>query len=76
MADDAGPDLDPLELQAGQRPVGNGFGQFDAAQEVGQVVGQREQLQADLVISEPLARQPGPSIESSRGVAMPGASTL
>ena len=26
-------DLDQLELEAGQRPIGHGLGQFDAAQE-------------------------------------------
>ena len=36
---DTRPDLDQLELEAGQRPVGHGLGQFDAAQEGGQVVG-------------------------------------
>ena len=60
MAHHAGPDLDQLELQAGQRPVRHGHGQFDAAQEGGQIVGQRVQLQPDLVIVEPLARQPRP----------------
>lgn len=38
---DTSPDLDQLQLQAGQRPVGHGLGQLDAAQEDGQVVGQR-----------------------------------
>ena len=33
MAQDAGAELDQLELPAGQRPVGNRLGQFDAAQE-------------------------------------------
>ena len=45
-------DLDQLELQACQRPVRHGFGQFDAAQECGQVVGQRVQLQPHLVVAE------------------------
>ena len=31
VAHDASADLDQLELKAGQRPVGHGFGQFDAA---------------------------------------------
>jgi hypothetical protein len=34
----AGPDLDQLQLQAGQRPVGHGLGQFDAAQEGRQIL--------------------------------------
>jgi hypothetical protein len=41
---DAGPNLDQLQLQAGQRPVGHRSWQFDAAQEPGQIVGQRVQL--------------------------------
>jgi hypothetical protein len=41
MAHNAGACLDQLELQAGQRPVGHFFGQFDAPQEGGKVVGQR-----------------------------------
>ena len=45
MTHDAGTDLDQLEVKAGQRPVGHGLGQLDAAQEGGQVVGQRVQLQ-------------------------------
>ena len=48
----AGPDLDQLELQAGQRPVGHGLWQLDAAQEGGQIVGQRVQLQPHLVVAE------------------------
>jgi len=45
IAHDAGTDLDQLELKAGRRPVGLGLGQLDAAQEGGQVLGQRVQLQ-------------------------------
>ena len=55
MTHDAGTHLDQLQLQAGHRPVGHGHGQFDAAQERCQVVGQRVQLQPDRVIAEPLA---------------------
>ncbi len=55
VAHDAGTLLDQLQLQAGQRPVGNFFGQIDAAQEHSHVVGQRVQLQPDLVIAESLA---------------------
>jgi hypothetical protein len=32
------PDLDPLQLEAGQRPVRHGLGQLDAAQEDGEVL--------------------------------------
>lgn len=52
---DTRPDHDQLELQAGQRPVGHGLRQFDAAQEGGQVVDQRVQLQSHLVVTELLA---------------------
>lgn len=38
VAHHAGPDLDELRLQARQRPVGHGLGQFDAAQESRQIV--------------------------------------
>ena len=60
MTHDAGSDLDHFELQAGQRPAGHRFRQFDATQEVGQIVGQRVQLQPHLVVAEPLAGQPRP----------------
>ena len=61
MAHNSGPDLDELELQARQRPVGRGFGQFNAAQNGGHVVGQRVQLQPHLDVVEPPARQPRPA---------------
>lgn len=54
----AGPDLDQLELEAGQRPVGHRLGQFDAAQQGGEAVGQRMQVQPHLVVAGRLARQP------------------
>jgi len=57
---DTRPDLDQLELEAGQRPVGHGLGQFDAAQEGGQVVGQRMKPKADLVLRLALSGQPRP----------------
>jgi hypothetical protein len=60
VAHDAGADLDQLQLQAGQRPVGYRLGQLDAAQEGGQVVGQCVQLQPHLIVAEPPARQPRP----------------
>lgn len=47
-----GADLDQLELHAGGRPVGHSLGQFNAAQEGGEVVGQRGQLQPHLVVAE------------------------
>ena len=52
VAHDTRPDLDQLELQAGQRPVGHGLWQLDAAHEGGQIVGQRVQLQPHLVVAE------------------------
>ena len=52
VAHDAGADLDQLELEAGQRPVGHFLGQFDTAQEGCQVVGQHMQLQSHLVAAE------------------------
>jgi hypothetical protein len=61
VADDAGPDLDQLQLQPGQRPVCHGLGQFDVAHEGREVVGQRVQLQPHLVVAEPLAIQPRPA---------------
>ena len=39
------PDLYQIQLQAGQGPLGHFLGQFDAAQEGCQVVGQRVELQ-------------------------------
>ena len=58
MAHDASPDLNQLGLKAGQRPVGHSLGQFDAAQERGQVEGQCVQLQPHIVVAETFARQP------------------
>lgn len=49
---DTGPALDQLQLQAIQRPVGHGLGQLDAAQEGGQVLGQRVKLQPHLLVAE------------------------
>ena len=55
MAADTRPDLDQFQLQAGERPVGHGLGQLDAAQEGGQVVSEGVQLQPHLVVAEPSA---------------------
>ena len=60
MAHHAGTDLGQLELETGQRPVDHCLGRIEAAQECGQVVGQRMQLQPHLIIAKPLARQPCP----------------
>ena len=61
MTDHTCPDLDQLQLQAGQRPVGHGLGQLDAAQEGGQIVRQGVQLQPHLIVAELPARQPRPA---------------
>ena len=61
VTQDAGTNLNQLQLQARQRPVGRGLRQRDAAQERGQIVGEGVQLQPDLVVAEPLARQPRPA---------------
>ena len=61
MTHDTRPDLDQLELKAGQRPLGHFLGQFDTAQEGRQIVGQCVELQPHLVIAEPSARQPRPA---------------
>lgn len=78
VAHDAGPHLDQFQLQAGQRPVGHGLGQLDAAQKCCQVVGQRVQLQPNLVVAEPLARQPGPaeSVFTLLDVLLGGAASI
>ena len=56
---DTRPDLDQSELLAGQRPFRQLFGQLDAAEEGGQVVGQCVQLQRhlDVNVTEPSAGQ-------------------
>jgi hypothetical protein len=53
VTEDTRPDLDQIQWRAGQRPVGHRLGQLDAAQEGGQVEGQRVQLQPHLVVAEP-----------------------
>ena len=70
MADDLGPDPDQLLPQRRQRPCPHGSGQRQLTQEVPQVVRQGEQLQADLVVLEPAARQPRP-LGSSRTTGRP-----
>ena len=51
--------FDQLLAQRGQRPVLHAGGQRQAAEDVAQVVRQREQLQPDLVVVEIVARQGG-----------------
>ena len=58
VAHDEGPDVGQLELQARPRLVGHGLGQFEAAQEGCQIVGDRVQLQSPLVVSKQFPRQP------------------
>jgi hypothetical protein len=55
VAHDAGPDLDQLELEVAQSPVGFYLGQLDAAQEGDQVVGQRVQMGEFITIRLALA---------------------
>lgn len=56
--DDAGvthdtrPDLDQFQLQTDEGPFGHGVWQHNAAQEGGQIVGQRVQLQSHPVVVE------------------------
>ena len=59
VADEAGSNLNQLELKAGQRPVGHRSGQFDKAQKRGQVASQG--VQSHVVVAEPLLRQPCPA---------------
>lgn len=54
-------DLDQLLAQGPQRSLCDRVGQGQAAQEVGQVVGEREELETHGVIAEGAAGQPGPS---------------
>jgi hypothetical protein len=51
-----GPDLDELLPQRRERPTLDRLGEYQLPQEVGQVVGQGEQLQARLVVLEAPAR--------------------
>jgi hypothetical protein len=55
-----GADLDPLLAQRRQRPSLHRSGQRQLPEEVGQVVGQGEQLQPRLIGLEPASRQPRP----------------
>jgi hypothetical protein len=57
MPDNFRPDLDQPDLQGAQRPMADRPGQGRATQEVAQVVGQGEQLQAHLVIGEAVTGQ-------------------
>jgi hypothetical protein len=61
VAHDPGADLDQALAQRRQRPLGHLIRQRQRAQEVGQVVGQRKQLQAHRVVPEGAAGQPGPA---------------
>ena len=57
MADHLGPDLDEFLPQRCQRPTPDRLREHQLPQEVGQVVGQGEQVQSRLIILEPSARQ-------------------
>ena len=58
MAHNPCTELDGLEAQVGQKPVGHGFGRPDTAEEDGKVAGQRVQLQPHLVVADPPASEP------------------
>ena len=60
VADDPCTNFDQPGLQAGQRPVGYLLGQISALQKNAEIVGQRMELQMDLILGQSLARQPGP----------------
>ncbi len=66
MPDNHGADLHQPVAQRGERPVLDLLGQRQGAQEVGEVVGQRVQLQPHSVGGEPHAGQPRPG---NRGLA-------
>ena len=55
-----GTDLHQLLPQCCERPVLHATGQRQTAQEIGQVVGQGEQLQANLVVGKAAAGKPSP----------------
>jgi hypothetical protein len=55
------PIFDQLLAHGRERPLRDRVGQREAAQEIGQVVGQREGLQAHRVAPEGPAGQPGPA---------------
>ena len=65
MGNYLGPDLDELELDAGERPVQNILGEGEAAHEVAEVVGENEQGQAHPVGGKPRARKPLPGEDVS-----------
>ena len=60
MLDYLGPDLDELLTQRPQRPLLHRLGQCQTPQEIAEVVGQGEQLKADLIINEIMTRKPRP----------------
>lgn len=60
VPDDPGANLDQLLAQRGQRPMFDLLGQDQGAQEVGEVVSQGVELEADRVVTEGVAGQPRP----------------
>ena len=60
MAHDLGTDLDQLLPQAGQRLLRDGLGQRQRPHEVGEIVGQRVQLETHRIGGERAARQARP----------------
>ena len=61
MAHDPGADLDQLLAQRGQRPMLDPLRQGQCAQEVGEVVGERVQLEAYSVVPDGMTGQPRPA---------------
>jgi hypothetical protein len=61
MAYDPGADLHELLAQGRQRPMLDLLGQGQRAQEVGEIVGERVQLEAYRVVAEGVAGQPRPA---------------
>lgn len=60
MAHNPRPDLDQAALDAGERPIGDVFGQISMAKEAAEIVCQRMKLKPDLVVAEPLAGEQRP----------------
>ena len=61
MAYDPGADLHELLAQRRQRPMLDLLGQGQRAQEVGEIVGERVQLEAYSVVPDGMAGQPRPA---------------
>ena len=60
MLDNLGSDLDQLFPHGPQRPIPYGLGQRQPPQKVTEIIGQSEQLKANLIIHEIMAGKPCP----------------